>query len=177
MSHTSGNERAVPSTLWANIGQGRGMPRRPIAFLLLAGYSALLLMATLGPVPQRLVGSEAPLGVLSLELWFEASTWTSGRLYEFVLNVLIFVPWGVLALIVLGERLWVVAALIGVALTVGIEIAQIPLPRISDPRDLVANTLGVLLGISFAVLVRTVIRAISPAAAAAGQAASARSGL
>jgi len=137
------------------------MPQSPIASLLLAGYSVLLLMVTLGPIPQRLVGSEAPLGVLSLDLWFEASTWASGRLYEFVLNVLIFVPWGVLALIVLGERRWALVAVLGVALTVGIEVAQIPLPRISDPRDLVANSLGVLLGMSIAVLVRTVVRAIS----------------
>lgn len=137
------------------------MSARPIASLLLAGYTALLLLITLGPVPQRLVGSEAPLGVLSLDLWFEAATWESGRLYEFVLNVLIFVPWGVLALIVVGERFWGVAALLGVALTVGIEIAQIPLPRISDPRDLVANTLGVLLGIGIAALVRRVSRALS----------------
>lgn len=132
------------------------MPGRFIAALLLTGYSALLLLITLGPVPQRLVGSEAPFGVLSLDLWFEASTWESGRLYEFVLNVLIFVPWGVLALIAFGERRWMVAALLGVALTVAIEIAQIPLPRISDPRDLVANTLGVLVGLGMAAVARAV---------------------
>jgi len=134
---------------------------RSISTVLLAAYTALLLLITLGPIPQRLVGSEAPYGVLSLDLWFEASTWEAGRLYEFVLNVLIFVPWGILALAAFGDRLWPLAALAGVALTMSIEIVQIPLPRISDPRDLVANTLGILIGIGIAALVRTVARAIS----------------
>lgn len=134
---------------------------RSISTVLLAAYTALLLVITLGPIPQRLVGSEAPFGVLSLDLWFEASTWEAGRLYEFVLNVLIFVPWGILALIAFGDRLWPLAALVGVALTMVIEVVQIPLPRISDPRDLVANTMGILIGLGIALFVRTVARAIS----------------
>ena len=69
---------------------------------------------------------------------------------EFALNMALFVPWGMLAVFVLEARRWWLAALLGFALTVTIEVLQIPSARISDPRDLVANSLGALLGIALA---------------------------
>lgn len=128
--------------------------RRHAPSILLALVTAALLLVTIGPVGQRLVGEEAPLGVLSLDLWLVSGTWTNGALYEFLGNVALFVPWGVLALFVIGARRWWFAAALGVALTFAIELIQIPLPRISDPRDLVANTLGVLIGIGIATVMR-----------------------
>ncbi|CAN5442773.1 hypothetical protein BH10ACT7_BH10ACT7_03670 [soil metagenome] len=116
-------------------------------------YTALLLISTLGPIRQRLVGSEASGGVLSLDTWLAESTWTSGRMYEFVANVVVFVPWGLLVVFALGARWWWVAASAGLVLTLAIEIIQIPLPRISDPRDLVANVLGTLIGVGIAVVI------------------------
>jgi glycopeptide antibiotics resistance protein len=120
---------------------------RRTATIALIANTALLLILTIGPIPQTLVGSEAELGVLSWGSWLEASTWRSGRRFEFVANVLVFVPWGVLALIAVGARRWGFAVVGGVVLTLAIEITQIPLPRISDPRDLVANTVGTVIGI------------------------------
>lgn len=127
---------------------------RPFAAILLGLYTAFLLVITIGPIPQRLVGSEAPNGVLSLDTWGAAATWGSGTFFEFAVNVLLFVPWGVLALFAFGQRLWGLAAILGVGLTLGIEIAQIPLARISDPRDLVANTAGVLVGLGLTALMQ-----------------------
>ena len=120
---------------------------RAIAIPLAVIYTALLLLSTLGPIPQRLVGSEAEHGVLSFDTWLDAATWTSGRLYEFALNVLLFVPWGVVVLLAVGVRFWWMAASAGLLLTLAIEIIQIPLPRISDPRDLLANAIGVVIGV------------------------------
>ena len=120
---------------------------RAIAIPLALVYTVLLLVSTLGPIPQRLIGSEAEHGVLSFGTWFDAATWTSGRLYEFALNVVLFVPWGVLVLLAVGARFWWLAASAGLLLTLAIEIIQIPLPRISDPRDLVANAIGVVIGV------------------------------
>lgn len=122
--------------------------RRAVAWLLGAAYSALVLLLTIGPVRQRYEGSEADRGVLDWRSWLERSTWLEGTLGEFVANVALFVPWGVLAVLALGARRWVLAALGATALTLTIEIAQIPLARISDPRDLVANGLGALVGIA-----------------------------
>lgn len=124
---------------------------RIVATVLAVVYTAFLLFTTLGPIRQRLIGDEVPGGVLNPQTWLTEETWTSGRLYEFVANIVVFVPWGFLVLLALGIRFWWLAALAGFALTLTIEIAQIPLPRISDPRDLVANVLGTLVGIGFAV--------------------------
>lgn len=126
--------------------------RRILAIVLWLGMTAAILLVTLGPVPQRLVGSEAPLGVLSLSEWLDPTTWSQGRAYEFGLNLIMFVPWGVLAVLALGARRWWLAVLLGVALTLSIEILQIPSPRISDPRDLVANSIGALFGIVIGML-------------------------
>lgn len=111
-------------------------------------YTALVLLLTIGPVRQRFVGSEADRGVLDWRSWFELTTWREGTTSEFVANVLLFVPWGALAVLALGARRWMLAAAGAGALTLAIEIAQIPLARISDPRDLVANAVGALLGIA-----------------------------
>jgi glycopeptide antibiotics resistance protein len=139
-------------------------PRKVVVLLLWVGLTAAIISITLGPVPQRLEGSEATKGVLSPTAW-DVSQW-SGSNYEFGLNLLMFLPWGMLALFLLGRRRWWLAAAIGIALTLAIEIAQIPSPRISDPRDLVANTLGALLGIAAALLLlaaRRTTPAIHPA--------------
>ena len=141
-------------------------PRRIAALVGGIVYTGLLLVSTIGPLPQRLVGSEATHGVLSLRSWFELDTWASGRPLEFIANVAVFVPWGALALVVVGRRRWWIAALGGIALTLAIEIAQIPLARISDPRDLVANTLGTLIGVAAAVALAP--RRVRPPSGAVG---------
>lgn len=123
------------------------MRTRPLAAFSGLAYTGLVLLITIGPVRQRFVGSEADRGVLEWRSWFELSTWREGTASEFVANVVLFVPWGALALLALGARRWMLVAVGAGALTLAIEIAQIPLARISDPRDLLANALGALLGI------------------------------
>lgn len=126
--------------------------RRMLATVLWVVVTAVILVITLGPVRQRLVGSEATYGVLSPSEWLDPATWSSGTAFEFTLNLIMFVPWGILAVLALGPRRWWLAAFLGIALTLAIEIAQIPLPRISDPRDLVANSIGALFGIVIGML-------------------------
>lgn len=53
----------------------------------------------------------------------------------------------------------------GILLTAVIEIAQIPTARISDPRDLVANILGTIVGVLLVVAasaIRARWRALEP---------------
>lgn len=67
---------------------------------------------------------------------------------EFVANVALFAPFGLLGIWWLGPQRWWAVALAGAATTVSIETVQRWIPgRVSDPRDLVANTLGTVLGI------------------------------
>lgn len=129
------------------------MNRRTPAVVAGFHYTALVLLVTLGPVPQRLEGSQSARGVLAWREWFDPATWTTGSTLEFGANVLLFAPWGALAVLIVGARRWWLGILAGLALTTLIEIAQIPTARISDPRDLVANLVGTVLGVLLAVVI------------------------
>jgi VanZ family protein len=72
---------------------------------------------------------------------------------EFLANVGLFVPVGVFVVLLFGSRLWWVAVAGSVALTAAIETAQRSVPgRVSDPRDVVANSIGALIGVALALV-------------------------
>ena len=72
---------------------------------------------------------------------------------EFLANIGLFVPVGVFVLLLFGSRLWWVAVLGGIALTSAIETAQRSIPgRVSDPRDVVANSAGAVIGVVLALV-------------------------
>ncbi|MFF1635809.1 VanZ family protein [Leifsonia sp. NPDC058248] len=78
---------------------------------------------------------------------------------EFAANVLLFVPMGLLFTLLLGVRRWWAALVIGVGATCFIEVAQLFIPsRVSDVRDLVANTVGTLIGIALTVAAAALLR-------------------
>lgn len=87
---------------------------------------------------------------------------------EFLANIALFVPFGILVSLLWPHRpAWAVIAL-GLATSAAIELAQLLfLPhRVSDVRDLVANTLGAALGVAILLLVRrrrSRIQALEPA--------------
>ena len=77
---------------------------------------------------------------------FDGTTWVTESGLEFVANVVLFVPFGLLGVPLVGRRRWrwVVG---GVLLTCAIETAQLGIPgRVSDVRDLVANSTGAVVG-------------------------------
>jgi VanZ family protein len=56
-------------------------------------------------------------------------------------------------LLLVGTRLWLVALAAGIVLTSMIEAVQREIPgRVSDPRDVVANSIGMFLGIALAIV-------------------------
>lgn len=73
---------------------------------------------------------------------------------EIIANVLVFVPVGILAFVLLPRRLWVLAVLAGPLLSIAIETAQgLALPhRAATVSDIVANSIGALLGVGVAAL-------------------------
>ncbi len=72
---------------------------------------------------------------------------------EFLANVALFVPVGVFVLLLFGSRLWWVAIAGSIALTSAIETAQRSIPgRVSDPRDVLANSAGSLIGVLLALV-------------------------
>jgi hypothetical protein len=133
-------------------------PSRAAAALLFV-YAGLVLWATLGPVPRAGLGNQSPRGVLDWRLWFEPSTWTAGLQTELMLNVVMFVPLGALLAFALRRVSFVVPVMMAAGFSLAIELAQIPMSdRISDPRDLVANTVGALIGVIAARTVDAVVR-------------------
>ncbi|MFE5670889.1 VanZ family protein [Agromyces sp. NPDC056523] len=136
-------------------------PSRAAAALLFL-YAAVVLWATLGPVPWAGSGYQSPNGVLDWELWLERSTWTTGLESELMLNVLMFVPFGALLAFALRGVSFVVPAIMAAGFSLLIELVQIPMAdRISDPRDLVANAGGALIGVVAARMLDAAVRLLT----------------
>ena len=73
---------------------------------------------------------------------------------EIIANILVFVPVGILAFILLPRRVWPLALLVGPLLSLGIETAQrVALPhRAATVTDVVANSAGAVFGVVFAII-------------------------
>jgi glycopeptide antibiotics resistance protein len=137
------------------------MTRRSIPFAVLAAaYLGVVALLTLGPAPWRTGPRLADYDVLSLTTWLDPSTWTRGISIEFVANILLFVPLGMLLRLALPRATWVGAVLLGGAASVAIEVLQMSGPRVSDPRDVVANTIGALIGAVIAASVAATVRGV-----------------
>ncbi len=127
--------------------------RHPFLSLVTAAYLGVVAWITLGPQPVQ-PGTD---GVIWRLLAFfgrhNATSWIGYSTVEFVANVLMFLPIGLFFLLLLGRRLWWLAVLFGVVLTLGIEGAQLFIPaRVSDVRDLVANSTGGFIGVLSALM-------------------------
>lgn len=78
---------------------------------------------------------------------YAPTEWITFNGLEFAANVAMFVPLGLFLVLLLGRRQWWLAILFGVLLTVVIETAQQYIPnRVSDPRDLLSNSIGAVIG-------------------------------
>ena len=91
--------------------------------------------------------------VRALRSW-PPTDWVTLDLVEFVANVALFVPLGMLVIAWRGR--WWHGILIAVVVSAAIETIQLLfLPtRVADVRDLVANTTGATLGVALALRVR-----------------------
>lgn len=129
------------------------MRRSAVLPLLIAAYLAAVAWITLNPAPGNPAGNPLLRALLRAFSAVPGLSWIDYDVAEFSANVLLFVPMGVLFTLLLGVWRWWLAVAIGVVATLVIEFAQRFLPeRVSDPRDLLANTLGTLLGTAVVVL-------------------------
>ncbi len=128
--------------------------RRPFLAVVTACYLALVGWLTLGPQPL----DENGRGLLHRFIRYLSGDnkldWITYALVEFTANVVLFIPIGVLFVLLVGWRRWWLAALLGVALTASIESAQLFLPdRVTDPRDLASNSIGAGIGVALVLVV------------------------
>ncbi len=120
--------------------------RHPVLSIVTIGYLALVGWITLSPLD-----APSQFGILwKLAEFFEANAatdWITFARLEFAANVVMFVPLGLFLVLLLGRRQWWLAIGFGLALTAAIEFAQQFIAnRVSDPRDLVANGIGAIVG-------------------------------
>ena len=131
--------------------------RHPLLSLVTLAYLGFVGLVTLTPASDRLDYSSLAARVLArLQRYPDLGPMTS-RLsverVEFLANIGLFVPLGVFLLLLVGTRLWWVALMAGIVLTGMIENIQKSVPgRVSDPRDVAANSIGMAIGIALALV-------------------------
>ncbi|WFR68573.1 VanZ family protein [Curtobacterium flaccumfaciens] len=138
-----------------------GMFRKLLLLALTAAYAWVIWRMTL--TPQVFTSAQNSL-VLHAIAWVQQlphGAWFTYERTEFLANIAMFVPVGMLAALWLPRRWWILGAVVGVALSAGIEIAQaVYLPyRVADPRDVLSNGLGGLLGATLVGLFRSLLPA------------------
>jgi glycopeptide antibiotics resistance protein len=126
----------------------------PILSVVTFAYLGVVAFITLGPQPFDDGSGSLVWRLLAFFQRHRLTDWITYFTLEFWSNVAMFVPVGLFFLLLLGRRRWWLAAILGVALTCGIEFVQRFLPdRVSDPRDIVANSLGAAIGVVLALLI------------------------
>lgn len=128
--------------------------QHPLLSVVTFVYLGVVGFITLGPQPLDEGTDSLVWRLLGFFARFGATDWITYSALEFWANVAMFVPVGLFFLLLLGRRRWWVAVLLGVGLTCVIEFAQMFLPsRVSDPRDILANSVGALAGVVIALIV------------------------
>lgn len=138
------------------IGHDGGVLRsHPILALFTLAYLAIVGWVVFGPQPLDDSNNGWLLRALGFFARHDSTDWITYGRVEFVANIFMFVPIGLLVLLLIGRRLWWLAMLLGFALTCAIEFVQLFLPtRFADVRDLVANTTGAVIGVLIALAFR-----------------------
>jgi VanZ family protein len=149
--------RARVRASWRDHHDGAVFHRHPFLSLLTFAYLGFVGLVTLTPASEQPDYSAFAARVLArLETYPDLDPLTarlSVERVEFLANVGLFVPVGVFMLLLFGSRLWWLAVAGSVALTSAIETAQRSIPgRFPDPRDVVANSLGAVIGVVLAMV-------------------------
>ena len=128
----------------------------PVLSVVTFVYLGVVAFITLGPQPLDEGTDSLVWRLLGLFSRFSPTQWITYSALEFSANVAMFVPVGLFFLLLLGRRRWWLAVLLGIGLTCLIEFTQMFLPsRVSDPRDILANSVGAFVGVVIALIVTT----------------------
>ncbi len=135
--------------------------RHPLLSVVTFAYLGFVGWVTLSP--------QLPLGdgtdgfvwtVLSLLDRLPGTRWIDYADVEFAANIAMFFPVGMFFVLLLGRGKWWLAMLLGFALSVAIELAQLFVftTRVADIRDVASNSSGAVVG-ALTVLILTVAKA------------------
>jgi glycopeptide antibiotics resistance protein len=136
---------------------------------LIAGALVLAGVLLIGLLPNRVDGGvERPIRAFIDTLQAAgAPGWVNYDLVDFLANILFFVPIGLLGALLVPRRIWWVAMPAGLVLSGALELGQAAfLPqRYASWTDVVANTLGAVLGALIARAIQAASRRRAPRAA------------
>ena len=149
----------------------RGALSAEIARGALVAYLVVLFIIVWFPELPKLVCGEIPLSEF-LSLTFARGEYAENfrffalfkgelsvlRDEELVGNIVMFVPYGILLAVSFQNLRWWAVDLIGLGTTITIELVQPFLERSCDLDDIIANTLGAVIGCGIAKLVLTLAR-------------------
>lgn len=127
--------------------------RRGLLRGLLAAWFAVVATITLTPTPAPDATFGPVRAVLDLLTSYGIPATYLG--VEFAANVVMFVPFGILAGLLRPRRHWWLVVAAGATISCLIEFTQMLLlpTRVADPRDLAANTAGAAVGVALALAV------------------------
>jgi hypothetical protein len=136
-------------------------PIRSRAALGLVAYGAVMAVVGLWPTPVDRPLDRLLFRALDALDRFGVRPIDAYGVLEFTANVAFFVTPGLLLVLVVGLRRWWLAPLAGLLCSVAIELAQHALlpARLGTVNDVIANTLGALIGTGLGTLVLARLRA------------------
>ena len=127
--------------------------RHPFLSVVTLAYLAFVGWVTLTPAADAPTQSALVLRLVARLQGYPHLGWLTFDRAEYLANVAMFVPVGMFLLLLFGSRLWWLALALAIGLTSSIETVQRVIPgRVSDERDIAANTLGAAVGILVALV-------------------------
>lgn len=128
-------------TVYCAVYSPKSYPRSFLKFLL-AEYAVIVLLVTV-VLRDKVAFPES----YRFSFWSEKSKIIENGLSEMVANILLFVPFGLLAYAILNKCRWLEIFLVGVAFSLAIELLQFLLQRgVADVNDVIFNCIGFVFG-------------------------------
>lgn len=135
--------------------------RLGLVVTVLVAYTLFILTVTLSPTQLDISAQQLVFRFVDVLHRFGVPTWFDYPEVEFSANIAMFIPFGFMVTLLLPVRFAWVAVFIGLGFSMGIEFFQREFldERIFDVRDMVANTLGTLIGYVLASFLRSLVYA------------------
>ena len=145
----------------SSVAPPKSRAREWVAALALLSCVVVALMATMWPTPLDQGYAASIQKLLAVIHRNGIPEWFGYSKLEFSANVLMFVPIGFLLTMLVSARAWWLGLLLGPALSLGIEFTQAAFlsARLATATDVVSNSIGAIVGIFLAVVLRAVVHA------------------
>jgi glycopeptide antibiotics resistance protein len=140
-------------------GPPKSRVRLHLGLILVMAYGMVVILATMWPTPLDQGFSASINRLLAVLHRNGIPEWFGYTKLEFSANVLMFVPLGFLVSMLLPVRVWWLALIICPGLSIAIEFTQSVFlsARFATASDVIANSIGAVIGALIAVMIRAAI--------------------